>query len=92
MAKGALCRLERRALTGSNLSHNFGLPSRPALGRAVAREGKHMHWCFCSQNFAKKLLRQGHKIASRSVAPRPPMTDVSTETAFRLDQQAFPKK
>ena len=28
-----------------------------------------------------------NKIASRSGAPRPPMTDVGTETAFRLDQR-----
>ena len=28
-----------------------------------------------------------HKIASRCGAPRPPMTDVGTETAFRLDQR-----
>ena len=35
----------------------------------------------------------GHKIANRYGAPRPPMTDVGTETAFRLDQRkAFPKK
>ena len=28
-----------------------------------------------------------------AVAPRPPMTDVDTETAFRLEKaQAFPKK
>ena len=29
----------------------------------------------------------GDKIASRCRAPRPPMTDVGTETAFRLDQR-----
>ena len=28
-----------------------------------------------------------HKIANRYGAPRPPMTDVGTETAFRLDQR-----
>ena len=27
-----------------------------------------------------------NKVASRSGAPRPPLTDVGTETAFRLDQ------
>ena len=35
------------------------------------------YWCQYTRN----------KIASRSVAPRPPMTDVGTETAFRLDQR-----
>ena len=34
-----------------------------------------------------------HKMAGRRGAPRPPMTDVGTETAFRLEKaQAFPKK
>ena len=34
-----------------------------------------------------------HKMAGRHGAPRPPMTDVGTETAFRLEKaQAFPKK
>ena len=33
------------------------------------------------------------KTAGRHGAPRPPMTDVGTETAFRLEKaQAFPKK
>ena len=33
------------------------------------------------------------KMAGRRGAPRPPMTDVGTETAFRLEKaQAFPKK
>ena len=31
--------------------------------------------------------RDTHKIANRYGAPRPPMTDVGTETAFRLDQR-----
>ena len=35
----------------------------------------------------------GNKLADRHGAPRPPMTDVGTETAFRLEKaQAFPKK
>ena len=34
-----------------------------------------------------------NKLADRHGAPRPPMTDVGTETAFRLEKaQAFPKK
>ena len=34
-----------------------------------------------------------YKLADRHGAPRPPMTDVGTETAFRLEKaQAFPKK
>ena len=33
-----------------------------------------------------------NKIAGRSVAPRPPMTDVGTETAFRLDQRKHFRK
>ena len=34
-----------------------------------------------------------HKMAGRHGAPRPPMTDVGTETALRLEKaQAFPKK
>ena len=34
-----------------------------------------------------------NKMAGRRGAPRPPMTDVGTETAFRLEKaQAFPKK
>ena len=34
-----------------------------------------------------------NKMAGRHGAPRPPMTDVGTETAFRLEKaQAFPKK
>ena len=34
-----------------------------------------------------------NKMAGRLGAPRPPMTDVGTETAFRLEKaQAFPKK
>ena len=32
------------------------------------------------------------KIASRSGAPRPPLTDVGTETAFRLDQRKHFRK
>ena len=33
------------------------------------------------------------KMGGRHGAPRPPMTDVGTETAFRLEKaQAFPKK
>ena len=37
--------------------------------------------------------RDTHKMAGRHGAPRPPMTDVGTETAFRLEKaQAFPKK
>ena len=34
----------------------------------------------------------GNKIANRSGAPRPPMTDVGTETAFRLDQRKHFRK
>ena len=34
----------------------------------------------------------GNKIASRSGAPRPPMTDVGTETAFRLDERKHFRK
>ena len=34
-----------------------------------------------------------NKMAGRRGAPRPPMTDIGTETAFRLEKaQAFPKK
>ena len=33
-----------------------------------------------------------YKIASRCGAPRPPMTDVGTETAFRLDQRKHFRK
>ena len=34
-----------------------------------------------------------YKMAGRHGAPRPPMTDVGTETAFRLEKaQALPKK
>ena len=34
-----------------------------------------------------------YKMAGRHGAPRPPMTDEGTETAFRLEKaQAFPKK
>ena len=34
-----------------------------------------------------------NKMAGRHGAPRPPMTDVGIETAFRLEKaQAFPKK
>ena len=33
-----------------------------------------------------------NKIASRRGAPRPPMTDVGTETAFRLDQRKHFRK
>ena len=34
-----------------------------------------------------------YKMAGRHGAPRPPITDVGTETAFRLEKaQAFPKK
>ena len=37
--------------------------------------------------------RDTHKMAGRHGAPRPPMTDVGTETVFRLEKaQAFPKK
>ena len=32
------------------------------------------------------------KIAYRSGAPRPPLTDVGTETAFRLDQRKHFRK
>ena len=35
---------------------------------------------------------QGNKIAGRYGAPRPPMTDVGTETAFRLDQRKHFRK
>ena len=34
----------------------------------------------------------GKKIASRKGAPRSPMTDVGTETAFRLDQRKHFRK
>ena len=33
-----------------------------------------------------------NKIACRSRAPRPPMTDVGTETSFRLDQRKHFRK
>ena len=43
-------------------------------------------WEHCSE-------RCFNKMAGRRGAPRPPMTDVGTETAFRLEKaQAFPKK
>ena len=38
-------------------------------------------------------IHTSNKLADRHGAPRPPMTDVGTETAFRLEKaQAFPKK
>ena len=38
-------------------------------------------------------IHSSNKMAGRHGAPRPPMTDVGTETAFRLEKaQAFPKK
>ena len=36
--------------------------------------------------------KYNNKIASRYGAPRPPMTDVGTETAFRLDQRKHFRK
>ena len=43
--------------------------------------------------YEKKITMKGNKMAGRRGAPRPPMTDVGTETAFRLEKaQAFPKK
>ena len=45
-----------------------------------------------------KVIVQGcgwvpnNKIAGRSGAPRPPMTDVGTETAFRLYQRKYFRK
>ena len=40
-----------------------------------------------------ELSLEQNKLADRHGAPRPPMTDVGTETAFRLEKaQAFPKK
>ena len=45
--------------------------------------------CFLSNH----TVRCCNKMAGRHGAPRPPMTDVGTETAFRLEKaQAFPKK
>ena len=41
----------------------------------------------------RKINAGGNKMAGRHGAPRPPMTDVGIETAFRLEKaQAFPKK
>ena len=41
----------------------------------------------------KTRYTNDNKMAGRRGAPRPPMTDVGTETAFRLEKaQAFPKK
>ena len=37
-------------------------------------------------------VQGGNKIASRCEAPRPPMTDVGTETAFRLNQRKHFRK
>ena len=40
-----------------------------------------------------KAIQDINKMAGRHGAPRPPMTDVGIETAFRLEKaQAFPKK
>ena len=42
---------------------------------------------------AKHINNNINKMAGRHGAPRPPMTDVGIETAFRLEKaQAFPKK
>ena len=46
----------------------------------------------CIQTSAPLLVWWNNKIASLSVAPRPPMTDVGTETAFRLDQRKHFRK
>ena len=44
--------------------------------------------------FSSPFLRKTtfNKIAGRYGAPRPPMTDVGTETAFRLDQRKHFRK
>ena len=42
--------------------------------------------------FSVLFLVFWNKIASRCAAPRPPMTDVGTETAFRLDQRKHFRK
>ena len=38
------------------------------------------------------VVCEPNKIAGRCGAPRPPMTDVGTETAFRLDQRKHFRK
>ena len=55
---------------------------------------------FCTARTMSHVLVHMHnfrvpktnKIASRCAAPRPPMTDVGTETAFRLDQRKHFRK
>ena len=44
-------------------------------------------------SYQRDIHTYTHKLADRHGAPRPPMTDEGTETAFRLEKaQAFPKK
>ena len=75
----------------------------------VKRANVVLHVGLCKEIFARKhtashkptsaqpthiaTMTHTHKMAGRHGAPRPPMTDVGTETAFRLEKaQAFPKK
>ena len=47
----------------------------------------------CLINSQKQQIANVYqKIASRCEVPRPPMTDVGTETAFRLDQRKHFRK
>ena len=45
-----------------------------------------------SNHSLRREISVGDKIASRCGAPRPPMTDVGTETAFRLDHRKHFRK
>ena len=48
--------------------------------------------CGCEPTRLKIPRARWNKIANRSGAPRPPLTDVGTETAFRLDQRKHFRK
>ena len=51
------------------------------------------HMCHDDTHTHTHTHTHTYKMAGRHGAPRPPMTDVGTETAFRLEKaQAFPKK
>ena len=52
----------------------------------------YIHTCINRQWSPLAYGLGGNKIACRSGAPRPPMTDVGTETVFRLDQRKHFRK
>ena len=90
------CMFERASATMATSGDSTGKPQRlkpfccklplcslQALRVAVSQ---------MAQRSTRALQSSFNKIASRSGAPRPPMTDVGTETAFRLDQRKYFRK